>query len=190
MTALPEISKFIDSSITEGDFKVALSEMRNYLDGLLGEDGTTETARTILKIPLSGVVTQADSYTATASDSGKIIRFTGSSAITLTLSAALSLGTGWNVTVINDTSSAVTIATSAGEAIDGTTSYVIKAGGRAQIVCDGTRFFVTSTPSQDSGTHGWQLFTGNGTFTVPEGVERIYVVIASGSGGGTGARIW
>ncbi len=37
---------------------------------------------------------------------------------------------------------------------------------------------------------GFQLFTGNGTFTVPAGVNTIYVFMCSGSGGGTGGYTW
>lgn len=150
MTALPQISKFIDSKITEGDFKVALSELRDYLNGLLGEDGTTATAGRKLNMPLSDVIEKTENYSAVSADRGKVFRFTGSAGLFLSLDAALALGNGWNVTVINDTSSVVTIVPYTGEVIDGTATYVIKAGGRAGIVCDGTRIYTTVPAVPDS----------------------------------------
>ena len=150
MTALPQISKFIDSKITEGNFKVALSELRDYLNGLLGEDGTTATAGRKLNMPLSDVIEKTENYSAVSADRGKVFRFTGSAGLFLSLDAALALGNGWNVTVINDTSSVVTIMPYTGEVIDGAATYVIKAGGRAGIVCDGTRIYTTVPAVPDS----------------------------------------
>ena len=74
MTALPQISRFIDSNITEGDFKVALSELRDYLNGLLGEDGTPATAGKKLNLPMSGVLEKTQDCTATSADKGKVLQ--------------------------------------------------------------------------------------------------------------------
>jgi hypothetical protein len=41
-------------------------------------------------------------------------------------------------------------------------------------------------PVIDGGIHGQKLFTSSGTFTVPEGVELIYVTGSGGGGGGAG----
>lgn len=143
MTALPQISRFIDSNITEGDFKVALSELRDYLNGLLGEDGTPATAGKKLNLPMSGVLEKTQDCTATSADKGKVFRFTGTSAMTLSLDAAMALGDGWNITVINDSSADLVIDPYAGETIDGQETYVLKAQGRAGVVCDGTRCYTT-----------------------------------------------
>lgn len=150
MTALPQISRFIDSNITEGDFKIALSEQRDYLSGLLGEDGKTNTARATLKVPLSSIAEKTADYTAKADDSGKVLRFTGNTALALSLDAATALGSGWSLTVINDTSSAVIIDPYLGEVIDGQETYIINVGGRAGIVCDGTRIYTTVPAVPDS----------------------------------------
>ena len=189
MTALPQISKFIDSKITEGDFKVVLSELRDYLSGLLGEDGKTGTARATLKIPLSAIVEKTADYTAKADDTGKVLRFTGDAAITLTLDAATSLGAGWNLTVVNDSSADLTIMPYTGEAIDGESSLVIGAGLRTAIVCDGTRL-MTTFRQVEVDTGNMVVFTGNGTFTVPDGVTQIHVEIIGGGGGGGGSINW
>lgn len=189
MTALPQISRFIDSNITEGDFKVALSELRDYLNGLLGEDGTPATAGKKLNLPMSGVLEKTQDCTATSADKGKVFRFTGASAMTLSLDAAMALGDGWNITVINDSSADLVIDPYAGETIDGNETLNLGAGLRTGIVCDGTRM-MTTYRQEEPETGGFQLFTGNGTFTVPEGVAQITVYIASGGGGGTGSHAW
>ena len=189
MTALPQISRFIDSNITEGDFKVALSELRDYLNGLLGEDGTPATAGKKLNLPMSGVLEKTQDCTATSADKGKVLRFTGASAMTLSLDAAMALGDGWNITVINDSSADLVIDPYAGETIDGNETLTLGAGLRTGIVCDGTRMMTAYKPAERE-VSGNQLFTQNGTFIVPDGVTQITVYIASGGGGGAGARIW
>lgn len=191
MTALPQISKFIDSKITEGDFKVALSELRDYLSGLLGDDGKTGTARATLKIPLSAIVEKTADTTAKADDTGKVLRFSGSAAITLTLDAAMSLGAGWNLTVINDSSTDLVIAPYVGELIDGQETLILGAGLRTGIVCDGTRLMTTYKQEKpeipDIPGAGMQIFTASGTFTPPVGVRKVMVFLIGGGGGGGGS---
>lgn len=186
MTALPQISKFIDSKITEGNFKVALSELRDYLSGLLGEDGKTGTARATLKIPLSAIVEKTADTTAKADDTGKVLRFTGGAAITLTLDATTSLGAGWNLTVINDTSSTVTISPYTGEVIDGASSLVVGASLRTGIVCDGTRLMTTYKQEEPETLpgKGARMLEGSGVFKVPDGVTGLRVWCIGGGGGG------
>ena len=189
MTALPQISRFIDSNITEGDFKVALSELRDYLNGLLGEDGTPATAGKKLNLPMSGVLEKTQDCTATSADKGKVFRFTGTSAMTLSLDAAMALGDGWNITVINDSSANLVIDPYAGETIDGNETLILGAGLRTGIVCDGTRMMTTYRQAEpESG--GIQKFSGNGTFVVPDGVTTINVLIQGGGGGGGGNGQW
>lgn len=189
MTALPQISRFIDSNITEGDFKVALSELRDYLNGLLGEDGTPATAGKKLNLPMSGVLEKTQDCTATSADKGKVFRFTGTSAMTLSLDAAMALGDGWNITVINDSSADLVIDPYAGETIDGNETLTLGAGLRTGIVCDGTRMMTTYRQAEpESG--GIQKFSGNGTFVVPDGVTAINVLIQGGGGGGSGNGQW
>lgn len=186
MTALPQISRFIDSNITEGDFKVALSELRDYLNGLLGEDGTPATAGKKLNLPMSGVLEKTQDCTATSADKGKVFRFTGTSAMTLSLDAAMALGDGWNLTVINDTSSTVTISPYTGEVIDGAASLVVGAGLRTGIVCDGTRLMTTYKQEEPETLpgKGARMLEGSGVFKVPDGVTGLSVWCIGGGGGG------
>ena len=117
--------------------------MRDYLNGLLGEDGTPATAGKKLNLPMSGVLEKTQDCTATSADKGKVLRFTGASAMTLSLDAAMALGDGWNITVINDSSADLVIDPYAGETIDGQETYTLRAKGRAGVVCDGTRCYTT-----------------------------------------------
>lgn len=47
-TALPPATNFTGAGVTEGQFKAAVTDLRGYLNGLLGADGTTATARSTL----------------------------------------------------------------------------------------------------------------------------------------------
>lgn len=188
-TGLPEQQEFIGNGITEGDFKIALVNMLSYLTGLLGKDGEISTARKNLQVPLSATEEKTEDYTTTADDTGKVLRFTGDTAITLTLDAAMALGDGWNITVINDSSADLVIDPYAGETIDGNETLILGAGLRTGIVCDGTRMMTTYRQAEpESG--GIQKFSGNGTFVVPDGVTTINVLIQGGGGGGGGNGQW
>lgn len=51
MTALPPIVQATGASVTEGEFKTFLSDLRAFLAGLLGTDGNAATARSSLGVP-------------------------------------------------------------------------------------------------------------------------------------------
>lgn len=188
-TSLPGQLEFTGNEITEGDFKIAQSNMLSFLSGLLGSDGEALTARKKLQIPLAVAEEKTADYATTAADTGKVLRFSGSTALSLSLDAATALGNGWNLTVINDSTADLTITPYTGDSIDGESSLVIGAGLRTAIVCDGTRL-MTTYKQEEPVTGGFQCFTQNGTFTVPEGVTRVCVVIVGGSGGGSGGYEW
>lgn len=61
---------------------------------------------------------------------------------------------------------------------------VITAGQLADVEYDGVDFVILD-PLPSAG--GQQIFTANGTFTVPAGVSRIFVSLVGGGGGGAGA---
>lgn len=64
MTALPASTDFTASTVTEGQFKTALTNLRDYLSGLFGADGTQATARNTLGVPtpeqMQGYVAEVD----------------------------------------------------------------------------------------------------------------------------------
>ena len=59
------------------------------------------------------------------------------------------------------------------------------AGSSNPVTSDGIFSFVRQAAFSNR-----QLFTANGTFTVPAGVTKIRVYIASGGGGGAGGWVW
>ena len=60
MTALPAATDFTGASVTEGQFKAAITDQRAFLAGLLGADGLPATARTTLGLSADGLFYKAD----------------------------------------------------------------------------------------------------------------------------------
>ncbi|UWM82591.1 hypothetical protein [Rhizobium sp. SRDI969] len=81
---------------------------------------------------------KSSDYTALASDSNAVHRFTA--AATLTLTAASTLGANWHYCVIADGGD-VTIDPNGVETIDGATTLVVKDGYSVNIICSGAAFF-------------------------------------------------
>ncbi|NYJ15170.1 hypothetical protein GGI64_006275 [Rhizobium leguminosarum] len=77
-------------------------------------------------------------YTALASDDNAVHRFT--SAATLTLTAAATLGANWHYCVIADGGD-VTIDPNGSETIDGAATLILKDGYSVEIICSGAAFF-------------------------------------------------
>jgi hypothetical protein len=81
-------------------------------------------------------------YTVIAGDLGTIINCT-SGTFTVSLTAAATLGAGFNVTIWNTStaaSEAITIDPAGAETIDGRTTLILRRGEGMQIVCDGTNW--------------------------------------------------
>ncbi len=100
-------------------------------------DTARNTTRTNLQIAAT-ISDKASAYTALATDRGKVIR--GTSAFTLTLTAAATLGSDWDLWVLAD-GAAVTIDPNGSETIDGASTLVVSDGQSIRIVCDGTSFY-------------------------------------------------
>jgi hypothetical protein len=111
-----------------------------------GTGGTSASeARTNLGVDqASAYSTKAANYTALATDDNSFIRF--SAAATLSLTAAATLATGWNCTVIAD-GGAVTIDPNGAELVNGAATQIIPDGFTATIICDGSAFRTTSINS-------------------------------------------
>ncbi|MBO9124842.1 MULTISPECIES: hypothetical protein [unclassified Rhizobium] len=95
------------------------------------------------KAPKSVFASKNAGYTAVAADAGATIRFTA--AATLALAAAGSLGNGWLLEVVTD-GGPVTIDPNGTETINGLATWVIPNGSIAQIICDGSNFFLKVKP--------------------------------------------
>lgn len=82
-------------------------------------------------------------YTVVSGDLGAIINCSGVSSFTVSLTAAATLGSGFNVWIWNNTTTTamvVTIDPNGAETIDGRTTIVLNQGEGTQIVCDGTNW--------------------------------------------------
>jgi hypothetical protein len=81
-------------------------------------------------------------YTVIASDAGTIINCTANS-FTVSLTAAATLGAGFNVTIWNTSSvstDAITIDPAGSETVGGLLTLIIRRGEGTQIICDGTNW--------------------------------------------------
>lgn len=82
-------------------------------------------------------------YTVVAGDLGTIINCSGATSFTVSLTAAATLGSGFNCWIWNNTTTAamvVTIDPNGAETIDGAATLILRRGEGTQIVCDGTNF--------------------------------------------------
>lgn len=78
-------------------------------------------------------------YTVVSGDNGTIINCT-SGTFTVSLTAAATLGSGFNVTIWNTGTGAITIDPNASETIDGVATLVLRQGEGTQVICDGTNW--------------------------------------------------
>lgn len=143
-------------------------ESASYLDDLDSANPTSGDPRSegddhfrqikaVLKSTFPGLVgrawrTQSKSgaYTPVASDNMTVLDCTA--ALTLSLTAAATLGNGW-MCMVRANGGAVTIDPNGAELIDGATTLVIPDGTGALIICDGTSFVAIATSySFPSGT--------------------------------------
>lgn len=77
MTALPNISSFTGSTVTENDFKTALTDLHLFLSGLLGQQGHNKLHCLIPGCFGGSVVNKTGAYTVLPGDRGKIIVCSG-----------------------------------------------------------------------------------------------------------------
>lgn len=82
---------------------------------------------------------KTSAYTIVSGDNGKIINCT-SGTFTVSLTAASSLGSGFNCWIWNTGTGAITIDPNSSETIDGVSTLILRQGEGTQIVCDGTNW--------------------------------------------------
>jgi hypothetical protein len=120
---------------------------------------------------------KTSAYTVVAGDLATVINCTGSTSFTVSLTAAATLGAGFNVTIWNNTTTtamAVTIDPNGAETIDGQATLILRRGEGMQIVCNGTnwqignkkvmRGYVENYP----GTSNRPIATGNYSVAIGE----------------------
>lgn len=154
MTALPSIASFTGASITEGDFKTALSNMHLFLSGLLGTTGAASDAQAAIGALLgAGALLKAVSYTVTAADRGKIIACSGT--FTVTLPDASTVGSGFAVAVANYDVGTITVDPFSTQTIDGDATKTLI--GNSMAVCcavSGEWLTVGGTPTATTSRAG------------------------------------
>lgn len=123
MTALPPSSDLVNTGISKGTFKTALSNLRGYLNGLFGDTGTQATALTTLGVLLNGSVAKSAAYTVAAADRGKLIDCTGT--WTLAIDPLSTLGAGFAFGVRNSGSGTITINPDLSEQINAASTLVL-----------------------------------------------------------------
>ena len=126
MTALPSIASFTAPTVTEGEFKTALSNLHLFLSGLLGTTGAAADAQAALGALLgAGVTTKTGAYTVAAADRGRVIACSGT--FTVTLPDAAAVGSGFAVAIGNYGTGTVTVDTFSAQTIDGAGTKTLSA---------------------------------------------------------------
>lgn len=133
MTALPSIASFTAPTVTEGEFKTALSNLHLFLSGLLGTTGAAADAQAALGALLgAGVETKTGAYTVQATDRGKVVACSGT--FTVTLPDAGAVGAGFAVAIGNYGDGTITIEPFSSQTLDGATTRTL-AANRMMVVC-------------------------------------------------------
>ena len=164
MVALPTSGELTGAvTNTHIAIKTAIAAQRDYLAGLLGTPGTIATALAALGVPFTQFITKSAAYTVVGGDRGDVISASGS--WTLSLSAAASLGIGFNVILANAGVGTITIDPNGAELVDGAATITIPAGAASLLVCTGTAWISLpfQRPAQTStadATANRLMFTG------------------------------
>lgn len=143
MTSLPASSDFTGGAVTEGQFKTALTGLRDFLSGLLGADGVNATALATLGALGAGYAAKTAAYTVVVGDRGKVLNCSGT--WTLSLPAAATAGAGFSFAVRVE-SGTITIDPSGAELIDGSTTVAMVSGRAAWLISTGTEWLRMTMP--------------------------------------------
>lgn len=149
MPSLPASSSFTGGTVTEGQFKAAITALRDYLAALLGADGTATTALATLGAPFSSTSNKTAAYTVTLSDRGRLITASGTGAWTLALPAVGIAEAGFMVGLRNGSTGNITIDPSGAELVNGLATLVVGPGGDAVAVCTGSEWVVVGSTGND-----------------------------------------
>ena len=128
------------------------------------------------------ITTKTSNYTPDSTDNGKLIDCT--SALTLSMTAAATLGAGWYCYVRNSISGraiadAVVVDPNSTELIDGLSTITLYHGEVRLVVCTGTAFTTVMLTGHDV------IITSSGTYVPPTGAS-LATSVGGGGGGGAG----
>jgi hypothetical protein len=111
----------------------------------------TAAAASAAAVNLRTINAQSGNYTVLATDRNKLVDYTGSGGHTFSLTAAATLGTGFEFHVRNSGSGSVTLDPNASETIDGSASIALSANQAIVLVCDGSNWKVTQSRGYGAG---------------------------------------
>ena len=146
--------------------------------------------------PTLAIDNKTSAYTVVSGDLGKIIEFTGTGAVTASLTSASTLGAGWYAYIrSNKTTGSATIDPDGSETIEGATTLSVKRGQTVKIVSDGTNWLVTESDfprgfSYDNANNATAAnATGSGAVAIGYGATASggYNFAAGASSAGAGA---
>ncbi len=103
---------------------------------LLGDPADLPALKTVLSVLLNGSVTKTADYTVVAADRGKVIQCTNP--LTLSLTAAGTLGDGFPFGVVNGSTGVVTLDPNSTETIDTESTIKLMPGETCICYCNGT----------------------------------------------------
>lgn len=148
-------------------FTAVLLLLAIYSQAQIGIGTTSPNSTLDVRGSLSAAVTTFTSNT-TASISDNFLVFTGTSAATLTLPTAVSItGRIYWIKNASSNSSALTIATTSSQTIDGSSSWVLSQSNKAiRVLSNGTNWYITSESLPGSGSGTAWLLGGNSVSSV------------------------
>ncbi len=137
MPALPVATDFTGATRTNLQMKTTFSDLRGFLSGLLGADGTVATALLTLGALGAGQIDKAAAYTVVVGDRGYLINAT-TGTWTLTLPPAATAGVGFALALRNSGTGNITVDPNAAELINGAATLLVRPGFGGVLVCTGT----------------------------------------------------
>lgn len=190
MPTLPTAAAFTASTVTEAQFKSAITDLREFLATLLGTAGTQQAALAAMGSLIAATVDKTAAYTVAAGDRGKLINCS-TGTFSLSLLAVATAGAGFCLAVRNSGTGVITVDPDTTEHIDGATTITLGAGESCLVVCDGAAWkTVGRTVVPEYGVLlGMYARTTSGsglTATRPAGATRAHIIVQGGGGGSTG----
>lgn len=149
MPALPSAADLISSLATNAQMKVTHTQLREYLAGVLGVDGTIATALATLGALGGQYLLRTTVYSVTSADRGRVIDTTGT--WTLSLLAAASAAAGFSFVLRNLGTGTITIDPNGSETVDGVTTLAIGAGRAGIVICTGTAWLTVGVTASAAG---------------------------------------
>lgn len=179
MPTLPTAAAFTGASVSQSQFKTAVTDLRDFVAGLLGTAGTRQPAAVALGSLFATTVSLSSwPSTVTASHWGNLFLCTGTG--TLNLPSVIG-AMGFVIAVANTGTGTITVDPTSVETIDGVSTISLAPGASCIIACSGGvwRTFGLTTDGQVA-----RVDIGmSGSYIPPAGVKKLYVFVRGATGG-------